>query len=176
MARGTRASYEGGTLTSTIQMLRRILATLTTLASGKNPDASDYTLPIGTDLTLDPTNLALDASVLATNALLPPVSPVHTVTNSADMSTAANVTGSPTAGQKLVIHDLVISVGTTMNVVLKEETSNTVIFGPYYMLANTSLVLSRNRLAKLATADKKLKATASVSGNITVETWCSSEA
>jgi hypothetical protein len=139
------------------------------LASGKNPDGTDYAIPISGALTLDPTNLAI-------SALQAPLSPTHTITNSADMSGGADVSAAPGAGLKLVVHELVISVGAAISVVLKEETSNTVIFGPYYMAANTTIHLSRNRLAKLPVAVKKLRATASGAGNITVETWCSTEA
>jgi hypothetical protein len=101
----------------------------------------------------------------------------HTVTNSADMSSLVNVSGLPTSGQKLVFTDIVISCGTAMTVTLKEETSGTVFGGPYYMAANTTLVLRpRSRMFKLATINKHLQAIASVSGNITVETWAFSEA
>jgi len=145
----------------------RFLASI--LSSGKNPDGSDYTMPISAGLTLDPTNLALNANQQV-------VSPTHTVVNSADMSAVASVSAAPTGGQKIVLHDLVISVGAALSVTLKCETTGAVVMGPFYMAANTTLHFTRNRLAKLATADKHLQAVASGAGNITVETWCSSEA
>lgn len=101
----------------------------------------------------------------------------HTVTNSADMTSAANVSPAPTGGQKLVLTDLVITVDTAMSVTIKEETSGTTIHGPFYMAANSSFqITTRSRMSKLATADKKYQAQASVAGNITVETWVYSEA
>lgn len=171
MARESLGKLKNMSVWSALKYLAIVLVT------GKNSDNTTYELPISGEITLDPTNLALDASVLATNALLPPLSPTHTVTNSADMSGAgADVSAAPGGGLKLVVHEVLISVGAAISVTLKEETSGTTIFGPYYMAANTSLHLSRNRLAKLPTAVKKLRAVASGAGNITVETWCSTEA
>ena len=83
-------------------------------------------------------------------------------------SAAASVTDAPTSGQKLVIDELTISVDTTMNVRFKEETTGTTLFGPYYILANTTIHLKYLNKRKLATADKKLQVLTSVSGNITV--------
>ena len=102
---------------------------------------------------------------------------VHTIVNSADMQAATNISGAPAAGKKLVLTDLVISVGAAMNVTIKEETSGTVVHGPYYMPANSVLqVTTRSRLSKLATADKHYAAVASAAGSIAIETWCYDEA
>ena len=177
------------------------------LASGKNPDGTDYAIPISGDLTLDPTNLALDDTVsdlsdkvpalgAALTAAAVPVSIAtdntptvldggpataltHTNTNSADMQVAANVSGAPTAGKKLVVCGFVISVGATAQIVtFKEETSGTVLAGPYYVPVNGTVVVrpSGTRLFKTAVADKKVQATASAAGNITIQTWAFSEA
>jgi hypothetical protein len=145
----------------------RFLASI--FASGKNPDGSDFFLPTGAELTLDPTNLALSANQQV-------VSPTHTISNSNDAQAGVDCSAAPTAGQKLVIHDLLVSTGAAIAVTLKEETSGTIIFGPFYMAANSTVILSRNRLAKLPVANKKLRAFASGAGNVTIETWCSSEA
>lgn len=102
---------------------------------------------------------------------------VHTVVNSSDMTTEANVSPAPASGQKLVLTDLLVSVDTAMSVTIKEETSGDVVHGPFYMAANSVVQLTtRSKMSKLETADKKLQAVASVSGNITVETWVYSEA
>lgn len=100
----------------------------------------------------------------------------HTITNSADMTAGANVSGVPLAGEKLVLTDLVISTDTAMNVTIKEETSGTVMHGPYYLPANGTIQLTtRSKMSKLATADKHYQAIASIAGHITVETWTYSE-
>lgn len=100
----------------------------------------------------------------------------HTVTRSADASGTIDVTAAPTAGQKIVITDIVLSSTVTMSVTLLEETSGTVIGGPYDISAYAPLPLSPRSKWKLATADKKLQADASVAGNLTVEVWYYSEA
>jgi hypothetical protein len=171
MARESLAKLKAMSVWSALKYLAIVLVT------GKNSDNTTYELPISGEITLDPTNLALDATVLAANALQPPLSPTHTVTNSADMSGAgADVSAAPGGGLKLVVHEIIISSAAAISVVLKEETSGTVIFGPYYMSVNSTIHLSRNRLAKLPTAVKKLRAVASGAGAVTVETWCSTEA
>lgn len=98
---------------------------------------------------------------------------------SADQHSAvASVSDAPTGGQKLVIDDLLISVDTTMSVTLKEETSGTVIAGPFYLPANSGPVqiTPRGKGWKLATADKKLQVITSVAGNIMVQAGYHSEA
>lgn len=97
--------------------------------------------------------------------------------NSADQSGGvASVTDAPTAGQKLVIDDLLISVDTDMSVTFKEETSGTILLGPLYFSANNGVqqVTARGKL-KLPTADKKLQVITSASGHITVSAGYHSE-
>ncbi len=102
---------------------------------------------------------------------------VHTVTNSSDMQSAADVSGAPDSGQYLVVTDVIISTDTALTITLQEETSATVFGGPYYLAANSTLQLTiRSRQFKLATANKKLQAVASKAGNVTIETWAFSEA
>lgn len=97
--------------------------------------------------------------------------------NSADASSAVSVTDAPTSGQKIVLDDVHISVGSAISVSLKCETSAAVIWGPVYMAANTSMMLSfRGKGPKLAIADKKLQVVASGAGNITVMAGYHSEA
>lgn len=83
-------------------------------------------------------------------------------------SAAASVTGAPTSGQKLVIDDLIFSVDTAMSVTFKEETSGTVMFGPFYLPANGSMQITPRGKRKLPVADKKLQVISSVAGNISV--------
>lgn len=91
-------------------------------------------------------------------------------------SVVASVTDAPTSGQKLCIDDLIVSVDTAMNVTFKEETSGTVMFGPWYLPANTTLQVTLRGKKKLATADTKLQVITSVAGNITVQAGYHSEA
>lgn len=93
--------------------------------------------------------------------------------NSSDQSAApASVTDAPVdATNHLVIDDLIVSVGTTMTVTFKEETTSTVVAGPYNILANTTvaLITPNSKGKKLLTAGKKLQVITSVSGKITVD-------
>jgi hypothetical protein len=97
---------------------------------------------------------------------------------SADQHSAvASVTSAPTSGQKLVITDIFVSVDTAMSVTFKEETSGTVITGPFYLPANGTIQLTpRGKQWKLPVADKKLQVLTSVSGNIMVDAGYYSEA
>ena len=95
---------------------------------------------------------------------------------SADASAAdAAVTDAPASGKKLVISDVIVSVGTAMRVDLKEETSGTV-FASLYMAANTVVQLTPRGKFKLATADKKLTVRTSAAGNVAVTAFYYSEA
>lgn len=96
---------------------------------------------------------------------------------SADQHSAvASVTDAPTTGQKLCIDDLIFSTDTAMNVTFKEETSGTVVFGPWYVAANTTLQVTLRGKKKLPTVNKKLQVITSVAGNITVQAGYHSEA
>lgn len=98
---------------------------------------------------------------------------------SADQHSAvASVTSAPTAStKKLVITDIFVSVDTAMNVTFKEETSGTVICGPFYLPANGSAQFTpRSDAWKLPVANKKLQVLTSVAGNIMVDAHYYSEA
>ena len=96
---------------------------------------------------------------------------------SADQSaSAASVTDAPTAGQKLVITDLLVSVDTAMSVSFKIETAGTTLIGPIYLPANGSAQITFRSKFKLGTADKKLQVQSSVAGNISVLAGYYSEA
>lgn len=94
---------------------------------------------------------------------------------SADMSSVASVTGAPETGSKIVIDDIFMSVGAAMTVTFKEETSGTVMFGPFYLPANGSLQITPRGKRKLPVADKKLQAITSTSGNISITVGYHSE-
>ena len=84
---------------------------------------------------------------------------------SADASGAdAAITGAPTAGSNLVIDSVQVSVGSAISVTFKEETSGTVIAGPFYMAANSTQTI---RIGKqLPTINKKLMIRTSAAGNV----------
>lgn len=89
----------------------------------------------------------------------------------------ASVTDAPTGGQHIVVDDIIVSVDTAMSVTLKEETTGTIMFGPWYLPANSGPVqLTPRGKKKLPTADKKLQVITSIAGNITVQVGYHSEA
>lgn len=97
---------------------------------------------------------------------------------SADLTTRTAVTDAPTSSQKLVITDIIVSVGSTaMSILFEEETSNEDVLGPFYFPANTppTQITVRGKL-KLNVADKRLMATASVAGNLSITVLYYSEA
>lgn len=95
---------------------------------------------------------------------------------SADASAAATaVTDAPTGTQKIVLADLIVSVGTAMTVTFTCETTGVIIFR-LYMAANTTQVVQLRSKVKLATADKKLMVQTSVAGNVSVTAGYYSEA
>lgn len=94
---------------------------------------------------------------------------------SADASAVVVITDAPTVGLKLVVDSLYISSAAALNLTFKEETSGTVILGPIYMAANSTVQLT-NISKKLPTINKKLAVQASGVGNITISTKYHSEA
>lgn len=102
----------------------------------------------------------------------------HKVVNSANATAGVAVTDVPTGGQKRVMVEFVITTDTAMSITLKEETSATVMHGPFYLLGSSTIqIVPRSQPAsKLATADKRYMVWSSAIGNITVETWTYSEA
>lgn len=126
-----------------------------------------------------PVALASDQTALATKDAGPNWTSVFGVSSaavvSADMTTAAAVTAAPTSGQKLVIVDIVASTDTAMNILFEEETSGTDIFKVFLPAYGTVQITPRGKV-KLATADKKLTAKASVAGNVAFTVTSFSEA
>lgn len=98
--------------------------------------------------------------------------PVVTATN---FSTTA-VTDAPTSTQKLCIDDIIVSTDAVTKLTLLEETSGTVMFGPWFLPANSGPIqISLRGKKKLATADKKLVATSVGAANMTIQVGYHSE-
>lgn len=100
---------------------------------------------------------------------------VWTTTSSADASGGVDVTAAPTAGEKLVVDDVLASSAAALALTFSEETSGTVVFVLYLAAGSTAQFAPRGKL-KLATADKKLRVTASGAGQISVTVLYHSEA
>src|SRR3972149_730238 len=100
---------------------------------------------------------------------------VMTYTTSADMQTAAALTAAPTAGQKIVITDILISSDTIMLFEFEEETSATV-FAAVRLAVNSPVQITPRGKWKLNTADKKLFGDAGAAGNVYITVWYYSEA
>ena len=96
-------------------------------------------------------------------------------TTSADMTGAADLTAAPTAGQKIVVDDVVLSADTAMYVDFLEETSGTLMFRLYVAAGGTAQFSPRAKL-KLPVADKRLRGDASAAGNVAVLVLYHSEA
>lgn len=96
---------------------------------------------------------------------------------SADQSgAAAAVTAAPTAGQKLVITDVLVSIGAVaQTITITEETTGTVKL-KLYLLASTNFHYKPVGKLKLDTADKKLMVQSSALGAIAVTAQYYSEA
>lgn len=94
---------------------------------------------------------------------------------SANATGGVDVTDAPAAGQKLVITDIVVSSDTAMAITFEEETSGRDVFKVFIPANGLAQITPRSK-CKLATADKKLRAVASVAGNIAVTVFHYSEA
>ena len=99
----------------------------------------------------------------------------YTYTTSANMTSAADITAAPTAGQKIKVTDIILSSDTATLFQFKEETSGTVI-GAVRIAADAAIQLTPRGGWKLATADKKLQGQAADAGNVYVTVFYKSEA
>lgn len=95
---------------------------------------------------------------------------------SADATAAVACTDAPTAGQKLVITDLILSVNADMTVTFEEETSGTDVLPVLYPKAGAVIQITIRPFIKLPTAGKKMTVKASVAGAISVLPFYFSEA
>jgi hypothetical protein len=88
-------------------------------------------------------------------------------TASANASGGVDITAAPTAGQKIVIDDVIASTDTTLKFTLEEETSGTDIIVMFLSASSVMQITSRGRI-KLPVADKKLRLVTSAAGNIAI--------
>lgn len=102
--------------------------------------------------------------------------PSRALVSSADISSAVDLTAAPTAGQKIVITDLFVSVGTAMRVDFLEETTGTVILSGYFPANGGIHQITPRAKLKLDTADKKLRVQGSAAGNVRIVALYRSEA
>ena len=99
-----------------------------------------------------------------------------TYTASADATSPTAITAAPTAGQKIVVDDIVISTDTAMAVEFELEDTVATNYMKLYLPANGTAAVTPRGKWKLGTADKKLMIDASVAGNIAVTCIYHSEA
>jgi hypothetical protein len=99
----------------------------------------------------------------------------RTYTTSADMTTAAALTAAPTAGQKIVAADILISSDTAMLFSVQMETSANVLAAVRLAANGTAHITMRGQL-KGDAADKKLYGKASAAGNVYITAVYFSEA
>lgn len=107
------------------------------------------------------------SATVATTDSGPSWTVTRTVTTSSDMTTPAAISPAPTAGQKLVGDDFIISTDTAMSFTIQEETSGTV-FCVIYLPANGTAVITTRDGLKTAVINRKFFGVASVPGNISV--------
>jgi len=101
-----------------------------------------------------------------------------------DAHTVQPICAAPTAGQKNVMREMLIISTAACEIRILEETSNTLIHGPYPLAANQPLALITRStpMSKLPTADKRYMVIADAPGgatqitdHVTVETYVSNE-
>jgi hypothetical protein len=100
--------------------------------------------------------------------------PVQSYTTSADMSTAAAITPAPTAGQKVIADDILVSAGAAMEFSIQMETTATVLCS-VFIPANGTVPITLCNKVRGDTVDKKLFGKASVAGQVRVFTSIHSE-
>ena len=102
-----------------------------------------------------PVVVASDQSAIHVEDAGPSQTVTRTFTYNADISTARDITAAPTAGQKIVAMDIIISVDTSCYVTIQMETSANVLWGGY-MTASSPIQLTPRGYIKADLADKKL--------------------
>jgi len=122
-----------------------------------------------------PVVLASDQSAVASGDSGPTQTVTRTVTTSADMTVAADLSAAPTATEKILVLDAIISTDTAMTFSIQEETSGTV-FARFYLAATSTIQITPRGYLKTAVADKKVQGIASVAGNVSVTLIYTSEA
>lgn len=105
------------------------------------------------------------AAAAATKDAGPSQSLTRTYTNSADMTTAAQITPAPATGQKIVAMDILVSTDTAMKFSIQMETSNNILT-EVYLAANSSAQITLRGFIKGDANGKKLFGKASAAGNV----------
>jgi hypothetical protein len=94
----------------------------------------------------------------------------RTYTTSADMTSAADITVAPPAGQSIHITDVLIASDTQMLFSFVEETSGTVL-AAMMLFANYTFMVNPEGRWKVPTAGLKLQGKAGASGNVYITVW-----
>lgn len=138
-----------GTLSGKLRGVVAILADVWVSASHWLKVAVATELPAGTQ------------TIGATKDAGPSQTITRTYTANADFSTAREITAAPTAGQKIVALDIVVSMATACLATVQMETSNNVLAAAY-LPANGTAVFTLRAPIKGDAADKKLLVKSSV--------------
>jgi len=96
-------------------------------------------------------------------------------TASADASAGADATAAPTAGQKIVVDDIILSTGVALTVTFEDESAGTDLLVLYMPANGAAQVTPRGRI-KLPVADKKLRIKTSGAGAVACTVCYHSEA
>jgi len=117
------------------------------------------------------------ANGLPTRDAGPAWTPVRAMKNSSDLTTISDLTVAPTSGQKLVLDDLLISVGSVaMTLTFTEETSSTVLLKLFMPATSGAQQITLRNGLKVPTADKKIRVQASAAGDVFIHASHHSEA
>lgn len=122
-----------------------------------------------------PVAIASNQSAIPTSDNGPAWTPAYLHTASADVTGIVDVTAAPTSGQKIVIDDIVVSVGAAMTLTFEDETAGTDLL-VLYMAANSTVQVTPRGRIKLPVADKKLRMDSSAAGAVAVTVCYHSEA
>jgi hypothetical protein len=93
-----------------------------------------------------------------------------TYTTSADMTTAADITVAPPAGQRIHITDIMIASDTEMVFTFQEEPSATVLAAMMLFAKYTFMINPEGRW-RVPTTGLKLQGKAGAAGNVYVTVW-----
>lgn len=96
-------------------------------------------------------------------------------TASADASAGADATAAPTAGQKIVVDDIIVSTAVALTVTFEDESAGTDLLVLYMPANGVAQVTPRGRI-KLPVADKKLRVKTSGAGAVACTVVYHSEA
>jgi hypothetical protein len=171
LAVNSAVTIDPGNITiASVTMKDGVAATLAAVKTGSTLVASDKAIAVHDANPTSAYGLGIDPSLPA--ALGVTGARFH----SADASgAAAAITDAPTAGKRLVITDLLISVQTNMVLTFTEQTSGTIL-AVLDLLAHVPFQFSPRGKMRLATADKTLMVRASVSGVVDITPLWYSEA